>query len=79
MRNFDGFLCVEDADRLPPFKSETPKSRENSRFWAGSDYTLHPTGTTNLTRLSDCLDAASINLTREEWYEVYKAAGNILP
>ncbi len=42
MRNFDGFLCVEDADRLPPFKSETPKSRENSRFWAGSDYTLHP-------------------------------------
>ena len=43
MRNFDGFLCVEDADRLPPFKSETPKSRENSRFWAGLDYTLHPT------------------------------------
>ena len=42
MRIFDGFLCVEDADRLPPFKSETPKNRENSRFWAGSDYTLHP-------------------------------------
>lgn len=37
------------------------------------------TGTTNLTRLSDCLDATNVNLTREEWYEIYKAAGNILP
>ncbi len=37
------------------------------------------TGTTNLTRLSDCLDASNINLTREEWYEIYKAAGNTLP
>lgn len=37
------------------------------------------TGTTNLARLCDCLDAANIKLTREEWYEIYKAAGNILP
>ena len=42
MRIFDGFLDVEEADRLSPFKSETPKSRENSRFWASSDYTRHP-------------------------------------
>ncbi|MBQ6872793.1 MAG: hypothetical protein IJO24_00630, partial [Clostridia bacterium] len=42
VRIFDGFLDVEDADRLSPFKSETPKSRKNSRFWAGSDYTRHP-------------------------------------
>ena len=35
------FLDVEGADRLPPFKSETPESRKNSRFWAGSDYTRH--------------------------------------
>jgi len=41
VRIFDGFLDVEDADRLSPFKSETPKSRKNSRFWAGSDYTRH--------------------------------------
>jgi len=41
VRIFDGFLDVEGADRLPPFKSETPKSRKNSRFWAGSDYTRH--------------------------------------
>ena len=37
------------------------------------------TGTTNLTRLVDCLQAAQITLTREEWYEIYQAAGNILP
>lgn len=37
------------------------------------------TGTTNLTRLSDCLKASEIKLTREEWYEIYRAAGNVLP
>ena len=37
------------------------------------------TGTTNLTRLADCLDATQIRLTREEWYQIYQAAGNILP
>ena len=37
------------------------------------------TGTTNLTRLADCIKAADIDLTREEWYEIYRAAGNILP
>ncbi len=37
------------------------------------------TGTTNLTRLQDCIKAADICLTREEWYAVYRAAGNVLP
>ncbi len=37
------------------------------------------TGTTNLTRLSDSLKASEIKLTREEWYEIYRAAGNKLP
>ena len=37
------------------------------------------TGTTNLTRLKDSLAATTITLSREEWYEIYKAAGNILP
>ncbi len=37
------------------------------------------TGTTNITRLKDCLKACEINLSRTEWYEIYKAAGNILP
>lgn len=37
------------------------------------------TGTMNVTRLKDCIKAADIYLTREEWYEIYRAAGNILP
>ncbi len=37
------------------------------------------TGTTNLTRLTDCLRAAEVKLSREDWYEIYKSAGNILP
>ena len=37
------------------------------------------TGTTNSTRLTDCLKAADVKITREEWYAIYKAAGNILP
>ncbi|MBE6786580.1 MAG: hypothetical protein E7538_10190 [Ruminococcaceae bacterium] len=35
-------MDIEGVDRLTPFKTEMPKSRENSRFWAGSDYTRHP-------------------------------------
>ncbi len=37
------------------------------------------TGTMNPDRLKDCCKAADIRLTREEWYEIYRAAGNVLP
>ena len=37
------------------------------------------TGTMNIQRLKDCVKAAGIRLTREEWYEIYLAAGNTLP
>jgi predicted oxidoreductase len=37
------------------------------------------TGTMNVGRLKDCIKAADIVLSREEWYEIYLAAGNILP
>lgn len=37
------------------------------------------TGTTNVERLKDCIKGGDISLTREEWYEIYRAAGNILP
>ena len=36
-------------------------------------------GTMNIERLKDCCKAADIRITREEWYEIYRAAGNILP
>ncbi|XEC95777.1 aldo/keto reductase family oxidoreductase [Paenibacillus tarimensis] len=37
------------------------------------------TGTMNITRLIDCCKASDIRLTREEWYEIFRAAGNVLP
>lgn len=37
------------------------------------------TGTTNKIRLCDSFKATEVKLTREEWYEIYMAAGNILP
>lgn len=37
------------------------------------------TGTMNLDRLKDCCRASDIVLTREEWYDIYRAAGNRIP
>lgn len=37
------------------------------------------TGTMNLERLQDCFRASDIRLTREEWYDIFRAAGNVLP
>lgn len=37
------------------------------------------TGTMNATHLTDCIKGTNITLTREEWYEIYLAAGNVLP
>lgn len=37
------------------------------------------TGTLKKERLLECLKASDITLTREEWYEIYMSAGNILP
>ncbi|MBI9098651.1 MAG: aldo/keto reductase [Spirochaetaceae bacterium] len=36
-------------------------------------------GTTNSTRVSHMAKASHIRLSREEWYEIYRSAGNILP
>lgn len=36
-------------------------------------------GTMNRKRFNDCVKATEIFLTREEWYEIYMAAGNMLP
>ncbi|MFD9625374.1 aldo/keto reductase [Peribacillus muralis] len=36
-------------------------------------------GTMNEGRLKDCCKATEIKLTREEWYSIYRAAGNVLP
>ncbi|WP_409296269.1 aldo/keto reductase [Peribacillus sp. SCS-26] len=36
-------------------------------------------GTMNTGRLQECIKAGDVHLTREEWYSIYRAAGNILP
>ncbi|MCT8136975.1 aldo/keto reductase family oxidoreductase [Anaerobacillus sp. CMMVII] len=36
-------------------------------------------GTMNEARLIDCIKASDVRLTREEWYSIYRSAGNILP
>ncbi|MBE5967231.1 MAG: aldo/keto reductase family oxidoreductase [Lachnospiraceae bacterium] len=36
-------------------------------------------GTMNINRMKDCCKAADVTITREEWYEIYRAAGNVLP
>lgn len=36
-------------------------------------------GTTNLNRLEEISRGSEINLTREEWYQIYLSAGHILP
>ncbi len=36
-------------------------------------------GTTNANRLKDVCKASAVNLTRQEWYDIYLAAGNTLP
>jgi len=36
-------------------------------------------GTMNVDRIRDISAASEIKLTRHEWYEIYRAAGNVLP
>lgn len=36
-------------------------------------------GTTNPGRVKDMAAASSFKLSRQEWYEIYRAAGNVLP
>ncbi len=36
-------------------------------------------GTTNPTRVKDACKASDVKLTRQEWYDIYLAAGNTLP
>ncbi len=84
---FEG--CFIDNDKFPELNETLEKIGNN---YGASKTTMafawilrHPakmqpvTGTTNLSRLADCIKAAEITITREEWYEIYRAAGNILP
>lgn len=84
---FEG--CFIDNDKFPGLNAKLEEIGEKygvSKTTVAFAWILrHPakmqpvTGTTNLTRLVDCIKASEITLTREEWYEIYRAAGNVLP
>ena len=84
---FEG--CFVDSDKFPELNEVLKRIGDKysvSKTTIAIAWILrHPakmqpiTGTTNLTRLADSLKAADIKLTREEWYEIYRTAGNKLP
>lgn len=84
---FEG--CFVDNDKFPELNAVLNDLAEKysvSKTTIAIAWILrHPakmqpiTGTTKLTRLKDSFKATEIKLTRKEWYDIYKAAGNILP
>ena len=86
-----GFLkgCFVDNDEFPELNAVLERLANKysvSKTTMAIAWILrHPakmqpiTGTTNIQRLKESLDAAKFTITRDEWYEIYKAAGNILP
>ena len=84
---FEG--CFVDNDKFPELNEVLGKLADKysvSKTTMAIAWILrHPakmqpvTGTTNLTRLADSLKASDIKITRDEWYEIYRAAGNKLP
>ncbi|MDR1420320.1 MAG: aldo/keto reductase [Treponema sp.] len=84
---FEGvFLGSEKFPKLNGKIDEIAKKYEVSNTTIAMAWLLrHParfqpvTGTMNPSRLRDCVKASEVTLTKEEWYEIYLAAGNTLP
>lgn len=84
---FEGvFLDNPDFEELNRVLAEVAEAHNVSKTVVTIAWLLrHPakivpvTGTTRLDRLEDCLKAADITLTREEWYAIFRAAGNDIP
>jgi predicted oxidoreductase len=86
-----GFLkgCFVDNDQFPELNAVLEKIANKynvSKTTIAIAWLLrHPakmqpvTGTTKIQRLKDSFKATEITLSREEWYEIYKSAGNVLP
>ena len=84
---FEGvFLGNDKFPKLNAKIDEIAKKYEVSNTTIAMAWILrHPAnmqpiaGTMNRNRFNDCVKATEICLTREEWYEIYMAAGNMLP
>ena len=84
---FEG--CFLDNERFPKLNEVLAQLAEKygvTKTSVAINWLLrHPakiqpvTGTTNPQRLKECFRAADFTMTREEWYAIYQAAGNVLP
>lgn len=87
MANWEGPFI--DSDRYPELNKvlkKIAKKYDVSPTTIAAAWILrHPakmqliSGTTSEKRLKEIIKASDIHLTREEWYELYLAAGHILP
>ena len=78
-----------DNPQFPELKPEAPGAfREVWRFQVCLGCGVDPpspakiqtiVGTTNRERLADICTAGDIQLSREDWYQIYLTAGNQLP
>ena len=84
---FEGFFI--DNDKFPELNAKLEEIGEkygiNKSAAAVAWILRHPAkmqtivGTTNPDRLTAIAKASDVTITREEWYEIYRAAGNTLP
>lgn len=84
---FEG--CFLDNERFPKLNEALGQLAEKygvTKTSVAINWLLrHPakiqpvTGTTNPQRLTECCRATEFTMTREEWYAIYQAAGNVLP
>lgn len=84
---FEG--CFVDNERFPKLNETLGQLAEKygvTKTSVAINWLLrHPakiqpvTGTTNPQRLTECCRATEFTMTREEWYAIYQAAGNVLP
>ena len=87
MENWQG--CFIDSEKFPELNREMAALAEKfgvSKTTIATAWILrHPanmqvvSGTASEQRLQEIIDAEKVQLTREEWYRLYLAAGHILP
>ena len=87
MPNWQG--CFIDSEKYPELNREMQILAEQygvSKTAIATAWILrHPagmqvvTGTASAARLTEIIDACKIQLSREEWYRLYLAAGHVLP
>ncbi|WP_462409019.1 aldo/keto reductase [Neobacillus sp. Marseille-QA0830] len=85
---FEG-VFLGDFEKFPELNQTIDKIAEKygvtSTAIAVAWITRHPAnmqvvlGTTKQQRLKDSCQGSEIKLTRQEWYQIYKAAGNMVP